>query len=195
MNAVVSFYKKGLSSDVLAILLDAEGETHLSKEVLLELLIFCHGSDDLKDTIEEEVAEVFGDAVEQITTQEYSEENLHIALAKAKALEIFIFDDLLCLIQEESQEKKMRFGTGSRQGQPDLTQSPFRKKGGCGKVDCSFSKNEMSPLLPFLKSKIEKGRCLVCITNRNRLTYYVSGKVLVFVKIKPKKTIKKATAS
>lgn len=50
-------------------------------------------------------------------------------------------------------------------------------------TDCYLSKDEMRPLLPFLKNKIEKGRCLVCITNRNLPTYYVSGKVLGFIKI------------
>ena len=56
-------------------------------------------------------------------------------------------------------------------------------------TNCCLSKDEMSKILPFLKTKIAKGRCLVCVFSRNIPAYYVSGQVIGFIKNK------KATAS
>lgn len=97
-----------MKMNVLAIILQAEENTGFSKRTLYDLLILCHRGGELKETIEEEVADVFGDAVKQINTAEYKEEIIRTALVKAKEFDLFDFTDLLCLIQDEEVEQSIK---------------------------------------------------------------------------------------
>lgn len=103
-NVVVSIYKKDVSTDILAILLQAEEDTELSIGTLHALLVFCHGSDDLKEVIEEEVENVFSDALALVT--DFSDKCVMVCLGKAKELKLFDLDKLMDLIQNETDKKR-----------------------------------------------------------------------------------------
>lgn len=103
-NLVVSFNRKGMNTDILALLLQAEEDTGLRITTLQKLMTFCHGSDNLKEVLEEEVVDVFSEAVERVA--DLPDELVRKGLETAQSLEVFELEDLILLIQKNLEESE-----------------------------------------------------------------------------------------
>jgi len=107
INCIISFYRKVPSTDVLSLILQAEEDTCLSAETLCELMVFCHGNDSFVGVIEEEVADVFSDAVEQIS--DFSDNCVRLSLKKIVSFGRHHLEDLIHTLQEETSNRNNEY--------------------------------------------------------------------------------------